>query len=275
MVEVSVSVTCFCRWLWGTWLFLSLLPWQALALGGVVSCRTSCLSSPSPNQAGSQSGNCKEAVFKVAESEPCLGGFGTELTSSGISEFNNEPEDHEKKVCWLPTPRSWRGFWPQLCSHFKNSSLLLFCQSGRGMNKSWSPWEAQRLPSRCESSGGALSVCRRCSLPPALTWHSLGTWRLGGAHWMVSLLGEYVEGQPLLEAVPLTKPQLREKGKEGRPRGRLSRLFCSQQVSCDGGRGLWGCAAPRVKLFFAWSSVCVIPFRSYSALPFSNPYCLS
>lgn len=68
---------------------------------------------------------------------------------------------------------------------------------------------------------------------------------------MVSLLGEYVEGQPLLEAVPLTKPQLREKGKEGRPRGRLSCLFCSQQVSCDGGRGLWGCAAPRVKLFFA------------------------
>lgn len=78
---------------------LTLLPWQALAPGGVVSCRTSSLSSPSPNQAGSQSANCKEAVLKVAESEPCLGGFGTELTSSGISEFNNEPEDHGKKVC--------------------------------------------------------------------------------------------------------------------------------------------------------------------------------
>lgn len=78
---------------------LTLLPWQALAPGGVVSCRTSCLSSPSPNQAGSQSANCKGAVFKVAESEPCFGGFGTEFTSSGINEFNNEPEDHGKKIC--------------------------------------------------------------------------------------------------------------------------------------------------------------------------------
>lgn len=140
-------------------------------------------------------------------------------------------------------------FGPSSVHTLKIVVLLLFCQSGRGMNKSWSPWEAQRLPSRCESSGGALSVCRRCSLPPALTWHSRGTWRLGGAYWMVSLLGEYVEGQPLLEAVPLTKPQLGETGKEGRPRGRLS--LHSQQVSCDGGRGRWGCAAPRVKLFFA------------------------
>lgn len=101
------------------------------------------------------------------------------------------------------------------------------------MNKSWSPWEAQRLPSRCVRAAGVLVVC---VFPPScLTWHSLGTWRLGGAHWMVSLLGEYVRNQPYLRL-----PQLGEKGRRGRPRGRLSRLSTSQQVSWDGGRGLSG-----------------------------------
>lgn len=44
-----------------------------------------------------------ETVRKLclkSQSEPCFGGFGTEFTSSGINEFNNEPKRTiGKKIC--------------------------------------------------------------------------------------------------------------------------------------------------------------------------------